>query len=184
MFSEATDDRLVKLRIVLLKEFPYLNWKSSDWRMTIFKACAKAGNPEACFIVALTYIFGDRDISGGIELLHKAASKGYKEALYLMNIIKLRVQDHPPLANMLPSGAFSSIESIEFDDNDVQWCRKMVVYVYDQVMWNNWRASDTMNRQGCESWKCRFSRWYDNHSSFCNEACRWNQKFIEICLGK
>ncbi|KAJ4769514.1 HCP-like superfamily protein with MYND-type zinc finger [Rhynchospora pubera] len=184
VFFEATNDRLVKLRIVLHREFPDLNWKASDWRMTIFKACAEAGNPQACFILALTYIFGDRDICSGVKLLHKAASKGHKEALYLMNIVKLRVQDHPPLANMLPPGVFTSIESIKFDDNDVQWCRRKVVHVYEQVTWNDWRVTNVTNRHCCESssesW---FGRWNDRHRSFCSEACRWNQKFIELCLG-
>ncbi|KAJ1691813.1 hypothetical protein LUZ63_015968 [Rhynchospora breviuscula] len=177
MFSEAAKDRLIKQRIVLQREFPELNWKATDPRITIFKACANAGNLEACFIVALINIFGDRDISRGVELLHKTASNGHKEALYLMNKIKRRLQNLPQLANMLPANAFSDIKNIKLDDDEIQRCQARVAYVCQQVTWNDWRDS----KKFCENLGCRIGAWYNYNRSFCSEACRWNQRFIELC---
>lgn len=53
MFFALSKDDMVKQRIALEREFSSLNWTATDRRTTILNACANAGNPEACFILAL-----------------------------------------------------------------------------------------------------------------------------------
>ncbi|XP_078151946.1 F-box protein At1g67340-like [Carex rostrata] len=183
LFYAASKDEIVKERIALDREFPSLNWTVTDRGMSILNACAEAGNAEACFILALINIFDKEDISTGVDLLKKATCKGHTEALYLMNIVTLRFQEHHLLTAVNSDGVFGADE-INFGHGDDQFelCREKVVNLIRHISWNKWQATLVGNRQQwCKNSECGTVRGWDRHRIFCSNACRWNHEYFALC---
>ncbi|KAJ1696604.1 hypothetical protein LUZ63_005116 [Rhynchospora breviuscula] len=176
-FAMVSKDRMIKKYIALEMEISTLNWTANNRCMPILSSCADAENVEACFILALANIFDNEDIYKGVELLKKASSNGHKGALYMMNILRIRLQKHNISVDM---NSHNKVDQSTFNDYDqLKCCREKVLDVRRLMTWNKWLASDAGNMRRCKNSNCGISGW-DDYKCFCSDGCRWNHEYFEL----
>ncbi|KAJ4819008.1 F-box family protein [Rhynchospora pubera] len=178
-FFEASKDKMVKQRIALERDIFGLTWMATDDEcMSVLKSCWDAGNAEANFMLALINIFKKGDIKRGAEFLKKASSSDHKAALYMLNILCVRLQKHNPFAE--GNSHTLKVDQRIFDDYDqLKWCREKVLNAIRLVTWNNWQDNAVANVRQCNNSNCGIRGW--DCRCFCSKDCEWNHEYYEFC---
>ncbi|KAJ4766159.1 hypothetical protein LUZ62_076534 [Rhynchospora pubera] len=175
----ASKDKMVKQQIALERDIIGLTWMATDDEcMAVLNSCGDAGNAEANFMLALINIFKKDDIDRGAEFLKKASSHEHKAALYMMNILSVRLQKHNPSAD--GNSHTLRVDQRIFDDYDqLKWCREKVLNAIRLVTWNNWQDNAGANVRRCKNSNCGIRGW--DCRCFCSDDCQWNHEYYEFC---
>ncbi|KAL5220639.1 hypothetical protein ABZP36_025352 [Zizania latifolia] len=192
----ATKERFVGRRVPL-ERLNTMRWLENERYLAVVKHLAAAGNPDACYVVGVTWVFARQDMEQGFLCLRQAAAAGHKVATYVLGLLlyasgaaargagKKYIRQ---VEGDAPASTSASAKPKPTTNQECRRCRHIAVDTVDEVTWK----VTGQRRRGqvappppeeddyrCKSSVCGKEGW-GGYGVFCSEGCRIRHEYSKF----
>ena len=114
--------------------------------------------------------------------MRRAVCKGHSAALYLMNVLRARLQYLMKMGvGVIPADTYKGNVSSLWTSDNIVACREEVLDVLQDVRWIKWKAIDAHYVKPCMKSGCRKETGWDGYINSCCYECIWINEHFKIC---